>query len=126
MKNSKLKEIGILALVGLGIGLIFCLFSGEFRVSTLLITTFGILIISVLGDEDSKGHVSSPYGNSMTYNTDLGTGKLITELQKLNASKTKHETSKYVRSEDTPHITDSDIESIMSELQKLSKNNQNR
>lgn len=84
MRKITLKVIGILALIGAAIGLILCLFSGEFKISTVLITTGGTLILGLFGEGTETGNVSSPITNSAIYNTDLATGKLITELQKLN------------------------------------------
>ena len=84
MKKITLKGIYILALVGAAIGFMLCLFSGEFKMSTILITTGGTLIIGLFEEGDETGNVSSPATNSAIYNTDIATGKLITELQKLN------------------------------------------
>ena len=84
MRKITLKGICILALIGVAIGFILCLFSGEFKISTVLITTGCTLILGLFGEGTETGDVSSPIANSAIYNTDLATGKLITELQKLN------------------------------------------
>lgn len=84
MRKITLKGICILALIGAAIGFILCLFSGKFNISTVLITTGGTLILGLFGEGTETGDVSSPIANSAIYNTDLATGKLITELQKLN------------------------------------------
>ena len=93
MKKKALKKLGIITLVGIGIGLILCLFDGELSVKTILIGIYiaWFFVFIAHSNLDDYDGVSSPDVNSAVYRTDIATGKIITELQKLNEEKNKKE-----------------------------------
>ena len=84
MKKLTLITLGILVLIGVVIGFIACLFWGEFNISIIVVSTFGMLIIGIIGADMLSGDVLSPWANSWLYGTDFATGEIITELQKMN------------------------------------------
>ncbi len=125
MKNPTFKEIGIILLIGAVIGLIICLFNGEFDFLTVMMTSVIALSIGLSGVE-TPTIPRSPEQNSLNYHTDLATGKLITELQKLNEGKPESKTFDSAEMNSVMYNTDLGTGKVISELQKLNKNNENR
>ena len=125
MKDPTLKEIGVLTLIGIGIGLFICLLWGEFEFLTVVVTTAIVLGVGLSGTEVPTTP-SSPEMNSLYYKTDLATGKLITELQKLNEGKPESGIYDSAEMNSTLYNTDLGTGKVISELQKLNKNNENK
>lgn len=120
MKNLSLKDICIIALIGIGIGLIICLFSGGFSIGIVVLTTLAVLGIGLSGVE-APTILRSPEENSMLYKTDLGTGQVISELQKLNKDKPEAGIFESAEVNSVRYNTDLGTGKVISELQKLNK-----
>ncbi|MBO4432669.1 MAG: hypothetical protein J5852_03960 [Clostridia bacterium] len=120
MKDPTLKEIGILALIAVGIGLLVCLFIGEFSIMTVVFTALAVMGMGLSG-VNAPTVPCSPEQNSFIYKTDLANGKIISVLQELNKDKPEAGLFESADFNSALYRTDLATGEIISELQKLNK-----